>query len=81
MRLAPRMPSVLEKERIYRLIVKEIPSDLGQETGVGFADEMSPLIFMVPEGAEGQVRAVLGIFWSARSFDGLASRPISASYS
>ena len=54
LRLAPRLADVLDKERMYRLILKEVPSVLGDDNGVGFAVEMSLPIFMVPEGAKAE---------------------------
>lgn len=51
LRLAPRLKADLAEEKMYRLIITELPSEIGQETGVGFAVEMSLPIFIAPEGA------------------------------
>jgi fimbrial chaperone protein len=54
LRLAPRLAGGLEGERAYRLIVRELPADVGPQNGVGFAVEMSLPVFLAPEGARAE---------------------------
>lgn len=51
LRLVPRIKSKLGSERMYRVVITEIPSEVGPVNGVGFAVEMSLPVFMAPEGA------------------------------
>jgi fimbrial chaperone protein len=51
LRLVPRIRDELDAERMYRVVISEVPSDVGPDNGVGFAVEMSLPIFMAPEGA------------------------------
>ncbi|NJO36936.1 MAG: molecular chaperone [Rhizobiales bacterium] len=54
LRLAPRLAGGLEGERAYRLIVRELPAEVGPQNGVGFAVEMSLPVFLAPEGARAE---------------------------
>lgn len=51
LRLVPRIQGELDGERMYRMIITEVPSEVGPANGVGFAVEMSLPVFMTPEGA------------------------------
>lgn len=52
LRLVPRLRDDPDTERMYRIIITEVPSDVGPVNGVGFAVEMSLPLFLAPEGAE-----------------------------
>jgi fimbrial chaperone protein len=39
---------------MYRLIVRELPPEVGPENGIGFAVELSLPVFLAPEGARAE---------------------------
>jgi len=51
LRLAQRVSGDVKAEQMYRLILKEVPSAIRAENGVGFALEMSLPVFLAPQGA------------------------------
>ena len=52
LRLISRVDSSIDTERMYRVVISEVASEVGPVNGVGFAVEMSLPIFLAPEGAE-----------------------------
>jgi fimbrial chaperone protein len=50
-RLALRKPLDLDREAAYRLVITEVPREVGQQEGISFALRLNLPVFVTPEGA------------------------------